>query len=320
MISLKPHSDESLHGFIFRMIYVNGLTDYQYVLKKRGWALFPTVPAELDYLFDQIPLKQLTDLTSRSVSTGIKGSSFPATWMFEKSFKAIFRGQDRLGKSQACLAIRWCEECIAQQIHVYGFGYYRASWLHETYCGYHQKHLLELHFGERGVSSTKVAMSVIQILSAKTTDNFPIIKAGENPNLKSIPIEKQDLTLSVCAQNLFGFIFARGNKAKEKVSFVCAFNKIKRFPEGAGNEGSSFNFNQRVFRNVQERYGVWQQAYFESLEDFFFPLLDLTGAWISLGNRVSASVTILKDMNQNCSRCLEVECPASRTIARLATS
>ncbi|GAC08258.1 hypothetical protein [Paraglaciecola chathamensis] len=140
--------DESVQSFIFRVLMINGESDFTGLINQHGkWRAYPFVKSIQSGNFKHYDKEELLDTLQRS------GIAKPLAGMFSNPVShfeivsSVFRHgiQNYSMQTQnAFLSINFCRDCIAIDLRNLGFGYFRAAWLNEKYCLHHKKALFTL--------------------------------------------------------------------------------------------------------------------------------------------------------------------------------
>ncbi len=148
--------DESLHSFIFRVLFRTGNFDFSTVVKKGGWLQNPMIPPSTRDLFKLFDNKKLIKVFEASTVHSSAGCLFSVhfehlfplekarTWHKDgrvPSFREAFYpklGSKAKGKS---IEIRFCLQCMQASISNHGFAYFKSQWLYQTTCNVHSQAL-----------------------------------------------------------------------------------------------------------------------------------------------------------------------------------
>lgn len=143
-MNLKKEN-ESAQSFIFRVLLINGETSFRGLFNNTGkWLRQPFVQSSCTYLFEHFDHEHLLELLFRSdiieEPEGVFSDPFANYEVLSDVFFKGYPYSNHVHTGNA-VEVRYCPECIKQDLHDVGFGYFHASWLFSNYCGHHHQAL-----------------------------------------------------------------------------------------------------------------------------------------------------------------------------------
>ena len=132
---LKILEDESVHSFIYRTHAVNGVFDYSNIISSKGkWVQYPKILKNSLPLYEPINeaeiLRVLRDIGLASTPDTI----FQSPFGYRQTLKSFFRFHSTRKRASSNKAIKYCLECIKEQITKYGVGYINVTWSSNNHC------------------------------------------------------------------------------------------------------------------------------------------------------------------------------------------
>lgn len=296
------------------MMMLHGSSEYQVLFTANGWSLSPSVPRHLNSYFEQLPSPILVDLISRSFFKEASEDVFTNPLDLNSQFQSSFRAQKDTVRSGKYYPIRWCEDCIRQQISVRGYGHFRAAWLNGVQCMYHQKPLMELSVGLSG-GAKLLARKSVEIL--KGCESEYSREVAVNPlydaSQLQVPLSNRDIHLSVCAREAFSKWSSTDESLVSYEGEICTVD-YGAIPAEARRAFIAYERRSSHRRFASVLYEQVAEADYGALETFLYEKLELAEAYLALGEGKSASTLILRGGGKNCSKCLETECVANKLI------
>ena len=140
--------DESVQSFIFRVLMLNGESDFAGVLNRMGeWRAFPFVATMHSHLFRPYDPEYLLSVLQRSAIANPVAGMFSNPLSHFELVPTVFRNGVENYSQQTqnnFLKVNFCVDCIADDLKNCGFGFFRAEWLNQKYCHHHKKALFNL--------------------------------------------------------------------------------------------------------------------------------------------------------------------------------
>ncbi len=158
--SFGPMPEESLQGFIFRVLVRTGYSEFATVLTNTGWGNRPSVPLAAKEEFDVFSRRELLRFFEQTALYGQKYSIFDSHFehLFPKedssrykkgevpSFKDVFFPVKEKKQAGTSIPVKYCDECIQEHIEQNGFAVFKLSWNHQNTCELHLKPLSSIGY------------------------------------------------------------------------------------------------------------------------------------------------------------------------------
>jgi hypothetical protein len=152
--------DESVQSFIFRVLMLNGESDFAGVLNRMGeWRAFPFVATMYSHLFRPYDPEYLLSVLQRSAIANPVAGMFSNPLSHFELVPTVFRNGVENYSQQTqnnYLKVNFCVDCIADDLKNCGFGFFRAEWLNQKYCHHHKKALFNLTGKSQSVAASNI--------------------------------------------------------------------------------------------------------------------------------------------------------------------
>lgn len=156
--------DESVQSFIFRVLMLNGESDFAGVLNRMGeWRAFPYVASVYSHLFRHYDPENLLRVLQRSAIANPVVGMFSNPLSHFELVPTVFRNGVENYSQQTqnnFLKVNFCADCIAADLKSFGFGYFRAEWLNQKYCHHHEKALFNLTGKSQSVAVSNIQQAL----------------------------------------------------------------------------------------------------------------------------------------------------------------
>ncbi|MEB0360763.1 hypothetical protein VC566_06835 [Citrobacter freundii] len=300
------YDDETICSYLFRCLNAYGINSYEFVIGSNGcWHSLPVFPNTLAPLLRLIPDMKLFRSLQRE--------GYYRTTHVRKSnpreiidlMKKVYGGSSSIHKYKGTDPILYCPSCFKEMIIKYGHAYFLSAWKGEVNCIFHQLPLLILtgrNMNET-VRNIKHAMAEIDLsnYSGEIKNN-----AIANINIESF-INPEDLIFSMpCTYKAVYFLvreyYSFNSKALEFKSYL--YDRMFYSSLSPKMEGINLPLMKNVDDNViyaafekliELDYNVFASFVKHGLQFKRFPL--------GFNQNKSISVTIVKNANENCSKC-----------------
>lgn len=168
-------NDESLHSFIFRLLYRKGYRNFSTILTPMGWGAKPSVPYSARKELEVFSCRDLIRIFEKSTFYGKEESIFnihfnhlfPVDKYLTKyqtsqrmTFRSTFYPESEKYSAGRSIGVKFCISCIHFQIKKYGFAYFKSDWVHQSTCSEHAKALYIL-MGDQGISGMRESISQV---------------------------------------------------------------------------------------------------------------------------------------------------------------
>lgn len=294
---LKLYDGELLHSLIFRTHLVYGVSRHKGVLStKGGWRGFPVIFKETRSVYGHIDeigiLRALRHIGFAQEQENLfRGSPFQYRSELESCLdEASLRGYP----SRPIRNIRFCYQCISEQLSRYGVGYILTNWFRGDYCYTHEVPLCCVTDSNAASS----ADSLKRILRGERLENSMVLK----PELY---LPKDDfyrfntIKFAECAVSEFHrFVREKGHFFPEVVSRVIRTNLVHGMSET--------NLSKPAFK--EQIYETLEKLRFEPLTDFIASRLEEKIVDVGVLNPKAIKEPVLKSKVESCDECIRYGC------------
>ncbi|HCM0519169.1 TPA: hypothetical protein N2705_001265 [Vibrio parahaemolyticus] len=318
----SPMPDESLHSFIFRVLFRIGSFDFSTVIKRGGWARHPIVPLSARDSFKVYNSKRLINIFETSTAHSVASDLF--TVHFEHLYPVkeahMYYGDGRVPSfreafypTRSCkvkgkpVEIRFCYQCMCTSIEKYGFAYFKSDWLYQIDCNIHSQPLSVI---DRKLSFSNVVKTVKLILRGQTSSfTLPLVNV-EVSSLDKLTLQFSIVKFAPCARN-------------KLIDYLLS--NCKAYPEGysdlVGNRTLTPEINlavakYRLWEGLISRIDLYYEAFLEYDYDSAISFLN--------ENTELILTTFSDDVINNCERwlikCKTVSCIDCSVTSRIPQS
>ncbi|NRF27455.1 hypothetical protein HRJ45_16985 [Vibrio coralliilyticus] len=192
---LRPLRGELLNGFIFRVLIRIGYDDFTTLVTKGGGGMTPSVPYLTARSFSEFNTDDLIELFEENIPYKSGNDIFISNFLHllcskvENSeqpsllFRDVFFPAKKRRYAGKRFDIRFCSDCINNQIKNHGFAYFKHEWRNLSTCQIHSKPLLAV---DKSLSSTAVVKALKGIMRGKVPKD-----------VYELPYSKQKITIDM---------------------------------------------------------------------------------------------------------------------------
>ncbi|QDZ89050.1 hypothetical protein D0436_00480 [Shewanella decolorationis] len=273
---LSPQSDESVQGFIFRVMLLNGWGDFTTLITHGGWGSEPSAPFESKQFFNVFDACLLLNVFEKQLDKYTEYSLFSDRFSHINLFRETFFPHKRKASCGSSIPLRFCRFCIEEQLYDKGFSYFKLEWLTDTFC---KTHLTPMYEFKKSSSLAKIKNSLMSVLLADweaveellSTPSF----CGEPRQRSSLSLSRDErvVSFSPCAQRILVEYFMSHSDYYPTGCFSVAdygfLSAIQR---------KYFSKNQRraqLTKNLEEVYEYEISSNYQRLMDFNAKNLEL---------------------------------------------
>lgn len=295
--------DESLHSFIYRLIFLKtGEHTFKGLVSKSGsWEYAPFVHKNAVQVFRSEGDAYLFDKMFRTGALNFRYRLIDAEYYYyyDQLNKVFDRGRGR-HYAKKPIDVRYCQTCIEQMIHHSGYAYFRTDWLYMVYCKEHREYLKKLC----STSSEEDSKAIRDILQGKFDSNF-ISLSGENqnPEVGYEPSEYYPIKLPKCSViKLINYV-VRNVDNLEDIDVSKAYESIS-----GPFFNSFFDTPEKIISVFEHRTYYFFKTFIHSKKVNDFLRGEYQQRLVQLGTRRELSEVVLVPHDADCSVCPKKVC------------
>ena len=308
----RPIQGESVHSFIYRTLFLLGYTNFKSVITSGGWRRNSTVPIEAAQEFVNYDADQLFNLYEDNIAIEVGYSLFSDPFLFVKRTKpqasnhsglgvasfseVFFPTKDRSGYGN-CLPVRFCIDCIQEQVKYLGFSYFKAEWNYQGICGLHNKPLFEID-GGLCANSIKKQLEIVRRgelpqHSTKVCKNFKEVSSNS--------CQRSNTKIAPCAvEKLSQLIYRRKKAFPTGYTETVDYGYLNEF----GKEiHSNFRYKQKINSAFESFYEASIENDYNVMINFIKETMELIEVQYSNSLFSISGRWVLKNIGSNCFHC-----------------
>ncbi|OAA06231.1 hypothetical protein LT23_04461 [Klebsiella pneumoniae] len=273
---LGPQSDESVQGFILRVMLRNGWSDFTTLITNGGWGSEPSVPFEPKQFFNVFDAYLLLNIFEKQLDRHTEYSLFSDRFSHINLFLETFFPHKRKASCGSSIPLRFCRFCIEDQLDDKGFSYFKLEWLTDKFC---KTHLTPMYEFKKNSSFAKIKNALMSVLLADWEEVEDLLSI---PSFLGEPHQRSNLSLSgderivsfsPCAQRiLVEYFMSRSDYYPTGCFSVADYGFLSAI------QRNYFSKNQRraqLTKNLEEVYEYEISYNYQRLMDFNVENLEL---------------------------------------------
>ncbi|MCS0254115.1 hypothetical protein NDI99_22310 [Vibrio alginolyticus] len=294
-----PMPDESLNGFIYRVLWRSGYRCFHSILMTGGWGDKPSVPLAAKHEFnflDRYLKLDLYEKTFRQEKNQLSIFSNPISHVnnFEKTFSPI-KDVKSCGNP---IQIKFCRKCIDVQIKESGFSYFKNEWLNEDFCKSHQT---VLHAIDPRVNRKEIFEVVQCILSGNCVDKYLCkILDGFHAHT-SMPLSKSEVKFAPCTKPLLiNYLKSKSTCYPDGYTELVDYGYLTKQERYATIK---YKRSEEIKFSLEEHLDFYLEFDYDSINKFLVEHLKLQSFSPAKANLHKRMYKLWKDRKSNCSLC-----------------
>lgn len=304
---IQPMDDELINSFIFRILLFNSCQNFTGIIHNEGWRVNPFMPCGYEYLLRDIHISKLVYLYENAHEYDYLFDYMRLNLTSKESFSKPFtlyqtffsRKKDGKHDKQISL-VKYCPECIKEQIKNKGFSYFKVEWSNSNYC---EKHGCDIY-----TIDNKRDKFLFQELSNILSGNFTKSKQIITAHKSNITNKVKDFTFRVapCARLIITFYAVKHNKIKPGLSYYQGIDSLN-------NEEFQFFYNYLIahycFHSLSDCYDQLMVSDFKNFFHYLNDLCEIVEAEYKINSVPIPNKFLLKAKQKLCSDCTTYTCP-----------
>lgn len=290
---LKLHRDELIHSFIYRTQVINGITDFSNIItKKGGWSSFPKIHKGTLHLYNSIDEQKLLYALRCIDLARITRDLFSDPFSYRKDIKKFLRLDfNSIRTKMRTISIKYCLNCIKNDLKEYGYGVMRLSWEGGRICPIHNSKIL-----------VAIAMSRTEAIKA-----LHYILRGMHPY-------KYEAVSYMTRK--FHMIGEYGHQKTCEYIAPCLENDFEKFIEEHWQDFHYILFNKyysspeylKETHMMRDIYQLAKALKYERFINFWRDTSEIKRVYTGVINSESLTEDISKSINGNCQNCKFTNC------------
>lgn len=313
MIKTFINQGETIYSFAFRLQAALGLSNYSNIINPNGyWLRFPKVLKDTIFVYRFYDERDLVQLL-RNTGIAKNQSTFnennitdvyrdPTKYMEE--LHAFLKTKGAKLPAGLSREIRFCTECIREQVSKYGTGFFKGEWYVTTTCTIHNKSLFKIPSSNRADSINQIK-SILKGITPKcsqelTLDTWEI--RYESNRIQALLENNSIIPLAPCMQSSFdkwliGRCESFPNELVEKLGIHHNKN-IENF-----KKTDKFKHYIKYQKNKNLIYDHLTVSHYKPLKDFLNEIAKEVNVSNGVFHKLNLTEKLYKLKQDDCQRC-----------------
>jgi hypothetical protein len=325
---------ETIYSFVFRLQSALGLSNYSNIINHNGyWLRFPKALKGTVFIYRFYDEKDLILLLR---NTGIaknqsrfNGNDIPNIYRDPTKYMEALHAFLKIKGTKLPLniprEIRFCTECIREQVNKHGTGFFKGEWYVTKNCTIHNKSLFKLSSSNRAdsINQIKLILKGITPNSSKELHTYDSEVQYASGNIQALLENNSIPPFAPCMKNPFDKWLV--DKCQ---SFPNEAIKKLYIPHNKSIENLKKTNKYKIYikypKNKNLLYEHFTTSHFKPLEDFLGEIAEEVNVSNGVFHKLNLTEKLYKRKQDDCQRCYlsnswrysSSDCPADLMITR----